>query len=158
MTTNMATGLLVRWLQTKKFLLIELERLNHRTYYTFNIIYIYLRGGGGIVWARFFSTLVEGMICLKSLSPIRNCYHSQTSTNDHLFSQQWWPNYFFGWFLFIELLVNMLEKAFYIYIYRTKHVLFPKNGVTQVSPSPPPYWPCLYNGHQSKFSILLISW
>ena len=42
----MATGLLVRWLQTKKFLLIELERLNHRTYYTFNIIYIYLRGGG----------------------------------------------------------------------------------------------------------------
>ena len=45
------------------------------------------------------------------------------------------------------LLVNMLEKAFY----RAKHVLFPKNGV---SPSPPPYWPCLFNGHQSKCSIL----
>ena len=48
------------------------------------------------------------------------------------------------------LVVNMLEKAFY----RAKHVLFPKNGVTQVSPSPLPYWPCLYNGLQSKFSIL----
>ena len=47
MTTNMATSLLVRWLQTKKFLLIELERLNHKTYYTFNIIYVYLGGGGG---------------------------------------------------------------------------------------------------------------
>ena len=43
----MATGLLARWLQTKKFLLIELERLNHKTYYTFNIIYVYFKGGGG---------------------------------------------------------------------------------------------------------------
>ena len=133
MTTNMATGLLVRWLQTKKFLLIELERLNHRTYYTFNIIYIYLRGGGGIVWARFFYTLVEGMICLKSLSPIRNCYHSQTSTNDHLFSQQWWPNYFFCWFLFIELLVNMLEKAFYIYIYIEPNMFYSPKLVSHKS-------------------------
>ena len=43
MTTNMATGVLVifRWLQTKTFLLIELERLNHKTYYTFDIVYIY---------------------------------------------------------------------------------------------------------------------
>ena len=52
MTTNMATGVLVRWLQTKTFLLIELERLNHKTYYTFDIVYIYFGGyvrEGGIV-------------------------------------------------------------------------------------------------------------
>ena len=60
---------------------------------------------------------------------------------------------FFCWFLFMVLVVNMLEKAFY----RAKHVVFPQNGVTQVSASPPPYWPCLYNGHQCKFSILLIA-
>ena len=41
----MATGLLVRRLQTKTFLLIELERLNHKTYYTFNIIYVYFGEG-----------------------------------------------------------------------------------------------------------------
>ena len=35
--------------------------------------------------------------------------------------------------LFMVLLVKMLEKALYI----AKHVLFPKNGVTEVSPSPP---------------------
>ena len=47
MTTNMATSLLVRWFQTKTFLLIELERLNHKTYYTFNIVYVYFGGRGG---------------------------------------------------------------------------------------------------------------
>ena len=67
----MATGLLARWLQTKKFLLIELERLNHKTYYTFNIIYVYFKGGGGGGLSKIFYTLVEGIICLKSLSPIR---------------------------------------------------------------------------------------
>ena len=71
----MATGLLARWLQTKKFLLIELERLNHKTYYTFNIIYVYFKGGGGGGGggglSKIFYTLVEGIICLKSLSPIR---------------------------------------------------------------------------------------
>ena len=43
----MATCLLARWLQTKNFLLIELERLNHKTYYKFNIIYVYFGDGGG---------------------------------------------------------------------------------------------------------------
>ena len=50
---------------------------------------------------------------------------------------------------FLQLVV---EKAFYI----AKHVLFPPNGVTQVSPSPPPCWPCLYNGHQKKFRNILL--
>ena len=39
-------------------------------------------------------------------------------------------------FLFMVVLVKMLEKAFYI----AKHVLFPKNGVSQVSQSPPQYY------------------
>ena len=63
MTTNMATSLLVRWLQTKKFLLIELERLNHKTYYIHLILFTFTLGlgggGGGYSFSQIFYTPVE---------------------------------------------------------------------------------------------------
>ena len=96
----MATSLLVRWSQTKKFLLIELERLNHKTYYTFNIIYVYL-GGGGVQFEQDF--FIHSLKI--NLSEIPIPYHidlKEIATiakpplmTMHLFSQQWWPSYFF---------------------------------------------------------------
>ena len=149
----MATGLLARWLQTKTFLLIELERLNHKTHYTFNIIYFYFAGGGYslskiFLYTRWRYNLSEIPIPYQiDLKEIATIVKPPLMTT--FFHSSGGP-IIFCLFILMVLLDNMLEKAFY----RAKHVLFPKNGVTQVSPSPPPYWPCLHNGHQSKFSIL----
>ena len=56
----MATSQLGRWLQTKTFLLIELERLNHKTYYIHLILFVFtLWGGGGYSLSKIFFTLLK---------------------------------------------------------------------------------------------------
>ena len=155
----MATSLLVRWLQTKKFLLIELERLNHKTYYPFNIIYVYLGGkGGGVQFEQdfFIHSLkynlseipIPYQIDLKEIATIVK----PPLMTMHLFSQQWWPSYFFVDF-FSWCCLSTCQKKHFI---EPNMFYSPKMMSHKSVQSPPPYWPCLYNGHQSQFSILQI--
>ena len=50
----MATSQLVRWLQTKKFLLIELERVNHKTYSIHLMLFVFTLWGGGVQFEQDF--------------------------------------------------------------------------------------------------------
>ena len=155
----MATSQLVRWLQTKKFLLIELERLNHKTYYIHLILFVFtLWGGrGGVQFEQDFF-----IHSLKyNLSEIPIPYQIDLKEIAIIVKPPLMTTFFHSSggpiiFLLISFHGVACQHARKSILQSQTCSIPPKWCHTSQSMTPPPYWPCLFNGHQSKFSILQI--